>query len=295
MSAPSPLKLGLPKGSLERATLDLMSRAGFDVEDAPRSDIRRTSDPDLEVVMFRAQELSRYVDDGILDAGLTGKDWIAENRSRVHVVCDLVYAKARMVPVRWILAVAEESPVRKPRDLDGGLVVTELVNVTRRYFRRLGVRVRVENSWGSTEIKARFPGVDAIVDVTETGSTLRANRLREVDTVMTSNTQLIANREAWRDPEKRERIENLALLLRGAIEARGMVGLKMNVRQDDWEKRIAPLLPAERSPTLSPLAEPGWFAVEVLLPAAKERELVPRLKKAGASGIIVYPLNKVIH
>jgi ATP phosphoribosyltransferase len=289
------LKLGLPKGSLQRATFDLMARAGLGIEAADRSDVLRTSDDDLMVLMFRAQELSRYVDDGVLDAGLTGKDWIAENRSRVRVVRDLVYSKARMVPVRWVLAVAEESPVRKPDDLAGGLVATELVGVTRRFFKDLGVAVKVENSWGSTEIKARFPGVDAIVDVTETGSTLRANRLREVATVMQSNTQFIANREAWKDAWKREKIENLALLLQGAIDAREMVGLKMNVRKDVWQERVMPLLTAERSPTISHLAETDWYAVEVVLPAARERELLPQLKKAGATGIIVYPLNKVIH
>jgi len=289
------LKLGLPKGSLERATFDLMARAGYDVEDAARSDVRRTSAPGLTVIMFRAQELSRYVADGVLDAGLTGKDWIAENRSRVHVVRDLVYSKARMVPVRWVLAVAEESTVRRPEDLEGGLVATELVAVTKAYFKRLGVAVKVENSWGSTEIKARFPGVDAIVDVTETGSTLRANRLREVSTVMESTTQFIANREAWKDADKRDRIENLAVLLQGAIDAKEMVGLKMNVTRDDYMKKVRGLLPAETSPTVSNLDKSGWLAVEVVLPAAKERDLVPRLKKAGATGIIVYPLNKVIH
>ena len=288
------LKLGLPKGSLERATFDLMARAGYDVEDANRSDVRRTSDPDLTVIMFRAQELSRYVADGVLDAGLTGKDWIAENRSRVHVVRDLIYSKARMVPVRWVLAVAEESPVKRPEDLEGGLVATELVGVTKAWFKRLGVGAKVENSWGSTEIKARFPGVDAIVDVTETGSTLRANRLREVATVMESNTQFIANREAWKDPDRRDRIENLAVLLQGAIDAKEMVGLKMNVPLG-LEDTIKAMLPAERSPTVNHLAETDWLAFEVVLPAAKERELVPQLKKAGATGIIVYPLNKVIH
>jgi len=288
------LKLGLPKGSLEHATFDLMARAGFEVEEAARSDIRRTSDPELSVLMFRAQELSRYVDDGVLDAGLTGKDWIAENRSRVHLVRDFIYSKARMVPVRWVLAVAEESPVRKPQDLEGGLVATELVHVTKAYFRKCGVAVKVENSWGSTEIKARFPGVDAIVDVTETGSTLRANRLREVATVMESNTQFIANRSAWRDAWKREKIENLAMLLQGAIDAKEMVGLKMNVPAD-LENAIKAMLPAERSPTVNHLAEPGWLAFEVVVSASEERSLLPRLKKAGATGIIVYPLTKIIH
>ncbi len=294
MTDPPALTLGLPKGSLERATFDLLARAGYDIEESSRADVRRTSDPDLTVIMFRAQELSRYVDDGVLDAGLTGKDWIAENRSRVHVVRDLVYSKARMVPVRWVLAVAEESPVRKPEDLAGGLVATELVGVTKRYFTNLGIDAKVENSWGSTEIKARFPGVDAIVDVTETGSTLRANRLREVATVMESNTRFIANRDAWKDEVKRDRIENLAVLLQGAIDARAMVGLKMNVPADR-EGTIKAMLPAERSPTVNHLAETDWLAFEVVLPAAKERELVPQLKKAGATGIIVYPLNKVIH
>jgi len=295
MSDDAILTLGLPKGSLERATFDLMARAGYDIEESSRADVRRTSDPDLTVIMFRAQELSRYVDDGVLDAGLTGKDWIAENRSRVHVVRDLIYSKARMVPVRWVLAVAEESPVRKPEDLAGGLVATELVGVTKGYFKRLGIDAKVENSWGSTEIKARFPGVDAIVDVTETGSTLRANRLREVATVMESNTQFIANREAWKDEAKRDRIEHLAVLLQGAIDARAMVGLKMNVSRDNYMKKVRDLLPAETSPTVSSLDKSGWVAVEVVLPAARERELVPQLKKAGATGIIVYPLNKVIH
>ncbi|MBL7140026.1 MAG: ATP phosphoribosyltransferase [Planctomycetes bacterium] len=288
------LKLGLPKGSLEAATFDLMARAGFEVEEAARSDVRRTSDPELTVLMFRAQELSRYVDDGVLDAGLTGKDWIAENRSRVHLVRDFIYSKARMVPVRWVLAVADETPVRRPEDLEGGLVATELVNVTKAYFRKRGIAVKVESSWGSTEIKARFPGVDAIVDVTETGSTLRANRLREVATVMESNTQFIANRAAWQDEWKRDKIENLALLLQGAIDAKEMVGLKMNVPAD-LEDAIKAMLPAERSPTVNRLVEPGWLAFEVILPASEERTLVPRLKKAGATGIIVYPLTKIIH
>jgi len=287
------LKLGLPKGSLEKATLDLLARAGYDVQVSDRSYSPRTDDPEMEVVMFRAQEMSRYVEDGVLDAGLTGKDWIAENGSDVQVVQDLVYAKARLVPVRWVLAVPEESRVRTPEDLDGGLVATELVKVTERYFAARGVRVKVEFSWGATEVKARL--LDAIVDVTETGSSLRANRLRVVDTVMVSNTQFIANHAAWADPWKRARIENLVMLLQGAINAKEMVGLKMNVPKDAWEAQVRGILPAERSPTISPLAETGWLAVEVILPAARERELVPQLKRAGATGIIVYPLNKVIH
>ncbi len=287
------LKLGLPKGSLEKATLDLMARAGYEVQVSERSYSPRTDDPEIEIVMFRAQEMSRYVEDAGLDAGLTGQDWIAENGSRVHVVKDLIYAKARLAPVRWVLAVPEESKIRRVEDLEGGLVATELVKVTRRFFKARGVGVKVEFSWGATEVKARL--LDAIVDVTETGSSLRANRLRVIETVMTSNTQLIANRASWKDPWKRDKIENLALLLQGAIDAKEMVGMKMNVKAEDWVKKIKRLLRAERSPTISPLAETGWYAVEVVLPAAKERELVPKLKKAGASGIIVYPLNKVIH
>jgi ATP phosphoribosyltransferase len=287
------LKLGLPTGSLEKATLDLMARAGYDVQVSDRSYAPATDDPEIEVVMLRAQEMSRYVEDAVLDAGLTGQDWIAENRSKVHVVSDLTYAKSSLAKVRWVLAVPEESRVRKVEDLRGGLVATELVKVTQRFFKNRGIKVKVEFSWGATEVKARF--VDAIVDVTETGSSLRANRLRVIDTVMESNTQLIANRAGWKDPWKRAKIENLAMLLRGAINAKEMVGLKMNARLEDWNARIKGLLPAERSPTISGLAEKGWVAVEVILPAARERELVPQLKRAGATGIIVYPLNKVVH
>jgi len=286
------LKLGLPTGSLEKATLDLMARAGYDVQVSERSYAPATDDPEIEVVMLRAQEMSRYVEDAVLDAGLTGQDWIAENRSKVHVVSDLTYAKSSLAKVRWVLAVPEESRVRKVEDLRGGLVATELVKVTQRFFKKRGVKVKIEFSWGATEVKARF--VDAIVDVTETGSSLRANRLRVVDTVMESNTQLIANRTAWKDAWKRAKIENLAMLLQGAINAKEMVGLKMNVPME-LEEKIKAMLPAERSPTVSTLADMTGLAVEVILPAARERELVPQLKRAGATGIIVYPLNKVVH
>jgi ATP phosphoribosyltransferase len=326
---PKILKLGIPKGSLEKATLDLLARAGYTLQAAERSYEPRIDDPEIRIVLLRAQEMSRYVELGALDAGLTGQDWIAENASKIHVVTDLVYAKSSMARVRWVLAVPEESRVKKPEDLAGGRVVTELVQVTQAYFKTRGVRnVKVEFSWGATEIKPaleqvadqiisgdlsadraidelaegqesdagefRARGVDAIVDVTETGSSLRANRLRVIDTVMESNTQFIANRTSWKDPWKRAKIENLAMLLQAAIDAKEMVGLKMNVPKAIWAK-VKGLLPSERSPTLSDLAEPGWCAVEVILPAAKERELVPQLKRAGATGIIVYPLNKVIH
>jgi ATP phosphoribosyltransferase len=310
---PKVLKLGLPKGSLEKATLDLMARAGYEIKVSERSYLPRTDDPELEVVLLRAQEMSRYVELGALDAGLTGKDWIAENDSDVHVVADLIYAKASLAKVRWVLAVPEESKVQKAEDLDGGKVATEIVKVTERYFRERGVKVQVEFSWGATEIKPGLSGateetedgwdaeelkaraVDAIIDVTETGTSLRAHRLRIVETVMESNTQFIANKKSWKDPWRRAKIENLAMLIQAAIDAKEMVGLKMNVPLAAWEKKIKDLLPAERSPTISNLAEPGWCAVEVILPAARERELVPALKRAGATGIIVYPLNKVIH
>ncbi len=286
------LKLGLPKGSLQNATLDLLTRAGFDVDVSDRSYYPSIDDPELELVMFRAQEMSRYVEDGVLDAGLTGQDWIAENGSDVHVVADLLYAKARMSRVKWVLAVPEESDIAKPEDLQGGIIATELVRVTQGYFAERGVDVKVEFSWGATEVKARL--VDAIVDVTETGSSLRANRLRVLDTIMTSITQLIARRPSWEDPWKRAKIESLALLLHGAIEAKEKVGLKMNVPRDRLEEVVG-MLPAEKSPTVSQLADPEWVAIEVILPGTEERALVPRLKKAGASGIIVYPLNKIIH
>ncbi|MCX5683501.1 MAG: ATP phosphoribosyltransferase [Planctomycetota bacterium] len=317
------LKLGIPKGSLEKATLDLLGRAGYDVHVSERSYEPRIDDPEMQIVLLRAQEMSRYVELGALDAGLTGQDWIAENGSKIHVVTDLIYAKASMAKVRWVLAVPEGSHVKKPEDLAGGRIVTELVKVTEKYFKDKGVKgVKVEFSWGATEIKpaledfsgkldrvfdksekaedmdaaaVKARGVDAIVDVTETGSSLRANRLRIVDTVMPSNTQLIANHAAWKDPWKRAKIENLAMLIQGAINAKEMVGLKMNVPKDVWDQKVRALLPSERSPTISGLAENGWIAVEVILPVAKERELIPQLKRAGATGIIVYPLNKVVH
>ena len=287
------LKLGIPKGSLEKATLDLLARAGYEVQVSDRSYLPRIDDPEIEVVMLRAQEMSRYVEDGVLDAGLTGQDWIAENGSHVHVVADLIYAKSRMCSVRWVLAVPEESKVREVKDLQGGLVATELVKVTERFFKERGVEAKIEFSWGATEVKARL--VDAIVDVTETGTSLRANRLREIDNVMTSNTQFIASLKSWKDPWKRRKIENLAMLLQAAIDAKEMVGLKMNVPPECKDK-IVELLPAEKSPTVSTLVgRSGWCAIEVILPAAKERELVPELKRAGATGIIVYPLNKIVH
>jgi len=285
------LVLGLPKGSLQQSTLDLFARAGYDISVSSRSYFPSVDDDKISAVMFRAQEMSRYVEDGVVDAGLTGHDWICENDSDVVEISELVYAKAHLRPVRWVLAVPEESPARKPEDLDGGIVATELVNVTRKYFAEKKLNVKVEFSWGATEVKARI--LDGIVDVTETGSSLRANQLRVIDTLLTSSTRFIANKEAMRIEWKARKIKDIALLLKGAIEARNKVGLKMNAPREALE-RISKLLPAEKSPTVSPLAASDWVAVEVVVPERLERDLVPQLKEAGATGIITYPLNKVI-
>lgn len=291
MSESRTLKVGLPKGSLSDSTVNLFTRAGFNLSISSRGYYPSIDDPELRCIMFRAQEMSRYVEDGVVDVGLTGYDWIRENGSNVHEVCELVYSKATSRPARWVLAVPNESKVSRPEDLDGGIVATELVKVTEQYFQSRGVNVRVEFSWGATEVKARL--LDAIVELTETGSSLRENHLRIIDEILTSTTRLIANRQAYADPWKRDKIDSLAVLLRGAIEAKAKVGLKLNVPRVNLDKVIS-LLPAERSPTVSALADEQFVAVEVILEAAVERQIVPRLQKAGASGIIVYPLNKVI-
>ena len=285
------LVFGIPKGSLQESTLDLFARAGYTIGVSERSYFPSIDDDQVALIMFRAQEMSRYVEDGVIDAGLTGYDWIQENGSQVVEVAELVYAKQKLGRVRWVLAVPEESPVRTPEDLDGGIVATELVSVTRRYFADKGLDVKVEYSYGATEVKARL--LDAIVDVTETGSSLEANQLRVIDTLLTSTTRLIANAEAMKVDWKRRKIENIALLLQGAIAAREKVGLKMNVPRRSLEA-VTRILPAEKSPTISPLGDPDWVAVEVIVDEQIERELVPRLKRAGASGIITYPLKKVI-
>ncbi len=286
------LRIGIPKGSLQESTADLFQKAGYDLRVSDRSYFPSIDDPDMQCIMFRAQEMSRYVEDGVIDVGITGCDWVVENGSDVHEVCELAYSKATSRPARWVLAVPEESSIHKPEDLAGGIVATELINATRQYFDERGINVRkVEFSWGATEVKARL--VDAIVDITETGSSLRANKLRVLDTVMSSTTRLIANHAAWAEPARRGRIEDLALLLKGAIAARQKVGLKMNVPRNALEE-ISAMLPAEKSPTVSPLADGEWVAVEVIVEEATERELVPRLVRAGAVGIISYPLNKVI-
>jgi ATP phosphoribosyltransferase len=289
----STLRLGLPSGSLQASTIELFGRAGYRISIAERSVFPRIDDDKLSAVLFRAQEISRYVVDGIVDCGLTGYDWIVENGSEREVVeiCELVYSRGSSNPARWVLAVPEESPLRKPEDFEGKIIATELVSTTRNYFANRGVKVTVEFSWGTTEIKARL--LDGIVELTETGSSLRANNLRILDTLLTSTPRLIANRAAWEIPWKREKMENIAMLLRGAIEARAKVGLKMNIPETRLPEVLA-LLPAEKSPTISRLADSAWVAAEVILEEKQERELIPILKRAGATGIITYPLNKVI-
>lgn len=286
------LKLGIPKGSLQKATIGLLGKAGFDILDSERNYFPRIDDDEIQLIMLRAQEMSRYVEDGVLDAGFTGYDWIMENSSDVADICELRYSKVTSRPARWVLAVPNESKVTEPKELQGGIIATELVNVTKKYFAEKGIDVKVEFSWGATEVKAQL--VDAIVELTETGSSIRANNLRIVDTIMTSTTMFIANKQALEDEFKRQKIENMSILLSGAIDARNRVGLKMNVKNSDLES-ILKILPAERSPTISSLADPDYIAVEVILEDKVERELVPALKRAGATGIITYPLNKVIH
>ncbi len=290
---PDTLRLGMPSGSLQNATVDLFAKAGYRVSIPERSVFPRFDDPKISAVLFRAQEISRYVVDGIIDCGLTGHDWVVENGNENDVIelCELEYSRASVNPVRWVLAVPDESAIRRPEDLEGGIIATELVNTTRRYFQQKGVNVTVEFSWGTTEIKARL--LDAIVDATETGSSIRANNLRIIDTLLTSTTRFIANKDAWNNPAKREKMENIAMLLRGAIAARSKVGLKMNVPENKLDE-IVRILPAEKSPTVSRLADPEWVAVEVILEDRQERELIPQLRRAGATGIITYPLNKVI-
>ncbi|HTV47107.1 MAG TPA: ATP phosphoribosyltransferase [Phycisphaerae bacterium] len=290
-TSPNILRLGIPKGSLENATIDLFAKAGWRISIGDRSYFPSIDDPTVEVVLFRAQEMSRYVEENVIDVGLTGSDWIRENNSDVHEVSELMYSKATARPARWVLAVPQESTVQKVEELRDGVIATELVRVTREYFQQKNIPVKVEFSWGATEVKARL--LDAIVDITETGSSIRANSLRIIDTIMTSTTRLIANHKSWADRIKREKIENIALLLQGAISARDKVGLKLNAPREKLNAIVA-LLPAEKSPTVSPLADGSWVAVEVIVDEKSERDLVPLLKRAGATGLITYPLNKVI-
>jgi ATP phosphoribosyltransferase len=292
------IKLGLPKGSLQDATIQLFARAGFNIYASARSYYPAIDDPEIECLLIRAQEMARYVSDGVLDGGLTGQDWVAEHAAGcggdagVESLADLIYAKQSFGKVRWVLAVPEDSRFRSPQDLQGGTVATELVRATQAYFVRLGVQANVEFSWGATEVKPPILA-DAIVEVTETGSSLRANRLRIIDTVLESNTQLIANPAALQDEWKRTKLQNIALLLRAAIEAQGRVGIMLNVRRDALDQVLA-LLPALQRPTISPLADGDWVALNTILEERTVRDLIPRLKAAGAEGIVEYPLNKIV-
>jgi ATP phosphoribosyltransferase len=288
------LRLGLPKGSLQESAFALMAKAGYIVNVSSRSYVPRVNDPEMEIRLIRAQEISRYVELGALDAGLTGKDWIEENASSVQVVSEIAFSKQTLLPARWVLAVPNDSPIRGAKDLQGKRIATEVVNLTRRWLKKHGVEADVEFSWGATEVKAADRLVDAIVELTETGSSLKANNLRIVDTLTTSFPQLVANRQAWRDSWKRQKVETLAMLLKGALAAQEKVGLKMNIQR----KRLAKLLrelPALRNPTVSTLSQRGWVAVETIIDESVVREIIPQLKAIGAEGIIEYPLNKVVY
>jgi len=292
------LKLGIPKGSLQDATIQLFARGGFNIYVSTRSYFPTIDDPDVECMLIRAQEIARYVSDGVLDAGLTGQDWIAEHEAGdgktgvLTSIADLIYAKQSFGKVKWVLAAPEDSSFQSAKDLEGKTIATELVRVTRTYFARQRVNVKVEFSWGATEVKPPMLA-DAIVEVTETGSSLRANRLRVLDTVMESNTQLIANHDALADQEKRTKLENIALLLKAAIEAHGRVGLMLNVRRTNLAGVLA-LLPALQRPTISALSDEEWVAVNTIIEERTVRDLIPRLKSAGAQGIVEYPLNKIV-
>jgi ATP phosphoribosyltransferase len=287
------LKLGIPKGSLQSATISLFMRSGWKISVNDRSYFPEINDDAIECAICRAQEMSRYVESGSLDAGLTGKDWIAENNSDIQVVSDLIYSKVSSRPARWVLAVAYDSPIKKIDDLRGKKIATELVEYTKRYFSERDISVTVEFSWGATEAKVVSGLADAIVEVTETGSTIKAHGLRIVQELMQTNTQLIANHNSWNDPCKREKIEQIALLLKGALLAEKLVGLKMNVPEAFLEQ-IVSLLPSLNAPTVSPLYQSKWFSVETVVHTDVMRDLIPELRKCGAEGIIEYPLNKVI-
>jgi ATP phosphoribosyltransferase len=291
----SVLRLGLPKGSLQEATFKMFRKAGFNVSvSSERSYFPSIDDADIEPILLRAQEMSKYVQDGALDCGITGNDWILENRSDVSRITDLVYAKQSLNKVRWVLAVPESGPIKSIKDLNNKRIATELVNVTREYFKKHKVKVEVEFSWGATEVKVNSGLVDAIVELTETGRSLKANKLAIIDTICESTTQFIANKKSYKNSWKRNKMEQIAILLRGAIAAEEKVGLKMNVKQGDLSK-ITSLLPSLKKPTVSNLMGTGWVAVETIIDEKVVRTLIPALKKAGAEGIIEYPLNKVIY
>lgn len=287
------LMLGLPKGSLQDATLELFKKAGFSIHVSSRSYKPTVDDPELALRLLRAQEIGRYVDHGFLDCGLTGRDWVAENQADVEVICDLNYSRATSMPARWVLVVPEDSPIRSVEDLQGRTIATEVVELTRSWLREKGIEAKVEFSWGATEVKVPEL-VDAIVDITETGSSLRANKLRIVDTLMESYPQLIMNRDAARDPWKRAKVERMVLLLQGAMEARSKVGLKMNLPENRLQS-VVDQLPSLRLPTISQLTQEGWVAIETVIDETVVREIIPVLKEYGAEGIIEYPLNKVVY
>ena len=286
------LKLGLPKGSLQDATIELFRRAGYKITVSGRSYYPSIDDPTIHCTLIRAQEMARYVEQGVLDAGLTGHDWVLENDAQVQEVADLVYSKTGSGKARWVLAVPNDSPIQGVKDLQDKRIATEAVNLTRRYLARHGVTAHVEFSWGATEVKPPELA-DAIVEITETGASLRENKLRIVETILETNTKLIANREAWADPEKRRKLEQIAMLLEGAIVAEGQVGLMANVRKEDL-KRILDVLPAMQKPTISALTDEGWVDLMVILGEKQARDLIPELKRRGATGIVEFPLNKVI-
>ena len=290
--APNILKLGIPAGSLQEATAGLFRQAGYQITFRSRSYYPDIDDPEIQCILIRAQEIARYVQDGVMDAGLTGHDWIVENRAQVVEVAELVFAKVSRRPVRWVLAVPEDSPIQSPKDLQGKHIATEVVNLTTDYLKGHGVQAHVEFSWGATEVKPPQLA-DAIVEVTETGSSLRANNLRIVDTILTSTPRLIANQASWQDPWKRKKIENITLMLRGAMAAEGKVGLMMNVPEKNLDA-ILEALPALQKPTVAPLANGDWVAVDTIIDESVVRDIIPRLKEAGASGIVEYPLNKII-
>jgi len=287
------LMLGLPKGSLEESTKNLFAKAGFKITTSSRSYRPSIDDPELDGRFIRAQEVSRYVEHGFFDCGLTGHDWILENESDVVDVCDLIYSKASTQKSRWVLCVPESSPIQKPEQLAGKRVATELVGTVKRYFATKGIAVDVEFSWGATEVKVPDL-VDAIVDITETGSSLRANKLRIVDTLLETNTKLIANKASWANPAKRRKIETIAMLLQGALEAESKVGLKLNLPKASLEAMVK-TLPSLRNPTISPLTNPEWVALETIIDESVVREIIPQLKGLGAEGIVEYPLNKVVY
>jgi ATP phosphoribosyltransferase len=288
----NPLKLGIPKGSLQDATIDLFARAGWRISLSARSYVPSIDDPEIECLMVRAQEMARYVETGALDAGITGHDWVVETEADVDELAELVYAKQRLARVRWVLAVPEDSAIQQPSDLSGKIIATEVVKTTEKYLARHGVKARVEFSWGATEVKVPRLA-DAIVEVTETGASLRANRLRIVDTVLESATVFIMNREAAATSWKREKAENLVLMLQGAIDATNKVGLMLNVRREHLDAVLA-VLPALKNPTISTLSDPDWVAVNTIIEEAVVRQILPKLKAAKAQGIVEYPLNKIV-